>query len=143
QEPKQQNQDHRGDVDPAEIRENTPNRPQQRLGDPPEKVPDRSYGAVVPVDDTESDQPAQDGLGNQQPDIDRNYRVDEAEQGIHMTGNPAGNAAVTVALPGGGRKLRRTGMAPPRAVGPRLTGAGTVTIVRGARRTWSRGAMGP
>src|SRR6266403_5930701 len=55
QEPEQQNEDHRRNVDPAEIGEHTADRPQQRLGYAPQEVPDCRDDAVVPVDDAASD----------------------------------------------------------------------------------------
>src|SRR5216683_122681 len=144
QEPEQQDQDYGRDVDPAEIRENTPDRPQQRLGDPPKKVADCGDGAVVTVDDAESDQPAQDRLGDQKPDIDRDHRVDEAEEGVHMRENPGASGPMTVASPAGGRKSRRARVAPRAAgLGPRLTGSGTSTTVRGLREArWGRSSAG-
>src|SRR5271155_2223026 len=77
QEPEKQNEDHRRNVDPAEIGKHTPDRPQQRLGHAPQEVPDCRDDAVVPVDDAERDEPAQHRLGDQQPYVDRDHRADE------------------------------------------------------------------
>src|SRR6516162_6368725 len=78
-EPQQEDQDYRRDVETAEIREDTSYRAEQWFGYPPEKIPDRGDRAIVAVDDTKSDEPAQNRLGDQQPDIDRDHRVDEVE----------------------------------------------------------------
>src|SRR5947207_2171935 len=60
------------------------------LGDRPQEVPDRRDNAVVPVDDAESDEPAQHRLRDQQPNVDRDYRADEAQEGIHLAGTSGG-----------------------------------------------------
>src|SRR3954454_1915275 len=107
--PQDQDQDHWRDVDSTEIRENTPDRPEHRLRNPPQKIPDRGDGAVVAVNDAESHEPAQHRLGNQQPDIDRDHRAYEVYEGIHLRGNLGGKWLVTVTSADGVRKARRTG----------------------------------
>src|SRR5262249_24540158 len=75
--PQQQNEDHRRDVDPAQIWEKAADRAQQGLGDTPQEVPDHGNDAVVPVDDAKRDEPAEDRLGDQQPDVDCDDRVEK------------------------------------------------------------------
>ena len=57
-----------------------------RLGDPVEEIADHRDAAVVAVDDTEGEQPAQDRLRDQQPDIDVDHRIDQPEQRSHSAG---------------------------------------------------------
>src|SRR5205085_12319152 len=52
-----QDQDHRRDVDPAEIRQKIAERPQRRLSDPVEKMADDRGDAVVAVDDADGEEP--------------------------------------------------------------------------------------
>src|SRR5215472_14483627 len=58
QEVEQQNQYYRRDVDTTEIGQNGTDRPQQRVGNAPQKIADRGDGPVVAVDDAESEEPA-------------------------------------------------------------------------------------
>src|SRR5215469_17176084 len=90
QEPEQEDQDYRRDVEAAEIREYPSYRAEQWFGYPPEKIPDCGNRTIVAVDDTESDEPAQNRLSDQQPDVDRDHRVDEVEERIHLTDGPDG-----------------------------------------------------
>jgi hypothetical protein len=90
QEPEQQDQDYRRDIDAAEIREDTPYRPEQWLRYPPQKIPDRRDYTIVSVDNPKSDKPAQNRLRDQQPNVDLDYDMDETEEGIHLAGDPGG-----------------------------------------------------
>src|SRR5208282_3364483 len=65
QEIQQQDQNHRRNVDPAEIREEGSDRPQCWFGQPPQHVPHRRHDTIVPVDDAEGEEPAQYRLGDQ------------------------------------------------------------------------------
>ena len=55
-----EDQDHRRDVDPAEIRQIGADRAQRRLGHPIQEIADHRDAAVVAVDDAKGEQPAQD-----------------------------------------------------------------------------------
>ena len=58
-----------------------------RLGDPVEKIADHRDAAVPAVDDAERQQPAQDRLRDQQPDIDVDNRIDQPEDRAHSAGS--------------------------------------------------------
>ena len=58
-----------------------------RLGDPVEEIADHRDAAVVSVDDAERQQPAQDRLRDQQPDIDVDNRIDQPENRAHSAGS--------------------------------------------------------
>src|SRR5215469_13104320 len=141
QEPEQEDQDYWRDVEAAEIREYPSYRAEQWFGYPPEKIPDCGNRTIVAVDDTESDEPAQNRLSDQQPDVDRDHRVDEVEERIHLTDGPDGewrtDPSVSRRCPQGLGGTWR---------GPRLTGSGAITIVRRPcerRQTrWGRSSAG-
>ena len=80
---KKQDQDDRRDVDAAEVRQDAADRPQRRLGHPVEEVGDLRHDRVARVHDVEGDEPAQDRARDEQPDIERDHRVDEPQQGAH------------------------------------------------------------
>jgi len=74
---KQQDQDDRRDVDPAEVREKRADRAKRRLGQSPQHIADHGYDLVVSIDNAESQEPAQHGLGDEQPNIDSDQRIDK------------------------------------------------------------------
>src|SRR5215475_2754045 len=78
-----QNQDHRRDVDAAEIRQDRADRPQRRFGDAVEEIPDRSHHRIARVDHVEGDQPGEDRGADQYPDVKSDDRVNEPEKGVH------------------------------------------------------------
>ena len=71
------------DVDAAEIGQQAPDRPQHRLGQGIEPLPQRADELVVGIDHIERDQPAHHGARNDDVDIERDHVADEAEQLEH------------------------------------------------------------
>src|SRR5207237_1496318 len=132
QEPEKQDQDNRRDVNAAKIREDAPDRPQQRLGHAPQKVSDRRDNAVVSVHDAKSDEPAQHRLGDQQPYVDRDHRMNETQKGIHLNGDLGSKWRAD-------RTVRRGGLqaAAKLGFGPGLAGnCGTRCFHRNAKDTY-------
>jgi len=78
----EQDQDDRRDVDTAEIRQKGADRAERRLGHPIQKIADDRDGAVVAVNNAESEQPAQDRLADQEPNINGNQGVDQPHERI-------------------------------------------------------------
>jgi len=77
EEHEQQNQYHRRNVDSAKIREEASDRAKRWLGQPPQHIADHRDDMIVPVDNAEGEEPAQHSLGDEQPNIDVDKRIDK------------------------------------------------------------------
>src|SRR5262245_38797734 len=77
-----QDQDHRRDIDAAEIRQEIADGSQCRFRHPVQEVADDRDAAVVAIDYAERQKPAEHRLGDQQPDVNFKYRVDEPNKRI-------------------------------------------------------------
>src|SRR5438552_10138377 len=78
-----QDQDHRRDVDAAEVGHHVADRAQRRLGDAKEELTDTVDERVAGVHHIERNQPRQDRGGDQQPDIELQGEQDDIENGAH------------------------------------------------------------
>src|ERR1700722_17505933 len=82
-----QKQDHRRDIDPAEIRQEIADRSQHRLGDAVEKISDHSHDGVARVHHVESHQPGKDRHCDHDPDIELESQIDDEKKGAHGWGS--------------------------------------------------------
>ena len=64
----EQNQDHRRDIDAAEIGQEPPDRPQGRIGQLVQRAPDLINETVAGVNDVERDQPTHDRRNDHEPE---------------------------------------------------------------------------
>src|SRR5262249_61124015 len=78
-----QDQDHRRNIDAAEIGHEVADRPQRRLGDAKEKVADHADDRVADVHHVERDQPGEDRGGDEDPDIELEGEINDEEEGAH------------------------------------------------------------
>src|SRR3546814_17900078 len=76
----QDQHDHRGQVDAAEIGHDTPERAVERLGDPIEHIPELADELIVGVDDVEGDQPRHHRLDDDDPPQDVEHDRQNIEQ---------------------------------------------------------------
>ena len=76
-------QDDRRNVDAAGVGQEIADRPQERLGQGEEQVPDRADDVVADVDDAEGDQPGQDRAGDDDDLVEIEDREDEFDQRKH------------------------------------------------------------
>jgi len=88
QEIERQDQDHRRDVDAAEVGQDAPDRPQRRIGDAEEEGERGEDVLVAHVDHVEGREPAQKRGGDEEPDVDREDRVDQVGERVHARSSP-------------------------------------------------------
>src|SRR5262245_28954839 len=67
------------DIDTAEVRHSLTDWPQQRLGDRVEDPPQRAHELVVGVYDVEADQPAHNGVGKENVNVEADDGVSEVK----------------------------------------------------------------
>src|SRR5579871_1259634 len=83
---KQQDQDHRRDVDAAEIGEQIANGPERGLREAMQHLADVAHDLVIGIDHVEGDEPRKNGRRDQDPDIERDDGVNEPEKWVeHAT----------------------------------------------------------
>ena len=80
----QQDQHHRRQIQPAHVRQQTPDGAQRRFGELVKRVYDHIDDTVRCVDHVEVDQPARDHGEKQDPDIKRDNVVDQIQDGGHV-----------------------------------------------------------
>jgi len=76
-------QNDRADINRAEIRQNPPYLAQQWFMNARQYIIDHPNGGLPWIHDLENNQPADDQIGKQRPDIDIDDLIDKREKSIH------------------------------------------------------------
>src|SRR6185312_729618 len=139
--PDQQQENDRRDIEPAERRDEAPDRAQRRLGRAIEEVEDHRHWPAIGVEDVERDQPARHRLDDDQPPIDiedrdqhPDYRRNEQS---HVSAIPQRSGARSLISGRGARKPPSLDRAGRSAHDPRPN-RGRSSVGR-ARRSQCRG----
>src|SRR6185312_332314 len=147
--PEDQQHDDRRDVDAAEIGQELPDRPQDRLGGAVEEVADHRHRPAIGIDHIEGDQPAHHGGNDDDPPVDVEEHDDDVDdrnqKSAHgMPGAPSRSwRTLAAALPAAQARWGALGRAraltsPPPGPHSRAPSRGSSSVGR-ARRSQCRG----